>query len=688
MKSGVSWINDYLDPPASAEELGEVLTAVGFPIDDEGVAENGEAWLEVETTSNRGDCLAHLALAREIAAVTGRRVKWPPAAAKPGPVEGAGAIEVVNHAPERCPLYTGRVIDGVKVGPSPEWLRRRLESIGQIPRNNLVDATNFVLFELGQPTHVFDLAKLRGGRIEIRMAKEREPFLPLGEGATPIELASEDLVIADAERPVALAGVKGGAETAVTDETTSILVEAATFDPVSVRSASRRHTIRSDSSHRFERGVAAAEVSAAADRLVALILEIAGGTLRGGVSADGLPIPQPRQLVLRARRVKEVLGIEIPEARIEEILAKLDLKPRRESSDGGTVFRTTVPPRRLDLEREIDLVEEVCRIHGLDAIPLEDRLDIRPAGTQPNVEATRLARDLLAAMGFLETVTHSLIAPRLASSVLAEGEGLLQVDDERAGGTPFLRPSLLPSLLEVLARNEGAGARDLAFFEVAATFRVLADRSHRERREIGLAIDGGEDPQAAYRRLRGAIERLVERLAGGGLRVEPAADGSVPGCFPAATLSLALPDGATRPLGTAGLLDAKIVGLAGLDRPVAVAEIALDALIANYPPLSKIVEPPQFPGTERDVSVVVAENVPWSAIESAVRAAAPPNLEDLAFVTTWRGKALGSDRKSVTLRLRFRHPERTLRSEEIEPAIAAVVASLKERVAGEIRGGA
>ncbi len=686
MKAGVSWINDYLDRPATAEEQGEVLTAVGFPIDDEGVAENGEAWLEVETTSNRGDCLCHLSLAREIAAVTGRSVNWPPAAAAPPRVEGAGAIEVVNQAPDRCPLYTGRVIEGVRVGPSPEWLRRRLEAIGQIPRNNLVDATNFVLWELGQPTHVFDLAKLRGGRIEVRMARPDEPFLPLGEGATPIALSADDLVIADAERPVALAGVKGGAESAVTNATTAILVEAATFDPVSVRTTSRRHAIRSDSSHRFERGVAAAEVAAAADRLVALILELAGGTLRGGVAADGLPIPSPRTLSLRSSRVREVIGIEIPDGRIEEILAKLDLKPRRESATGGTVFRVSVPPRRLDLEREIDLIEEVCRIHGLDAIPLRERLEIRPAGTQPRVEAVRIARDTIASMGFLESVTHSLIGPRLASSFLAEGESLLAVDDDRAGGTPFLRPSLLPSLLEVLARNEGAGARDLAFFEVAATFRVLADGTHRERREIGLAIDGGEDPQAAYRRLRGAIDRLVERLAGARLLVEPAEDGTVPGCFPAASLAIAR-EGASRPLGTAGLLDAKIVALAGLDRPVAVAEIALEPLIADYPPLRAIVEPPQFPGTERDLSVVVEEKTPWSAIESAVRETTPAHLESLDFVTTWRGKSLGNDRKSVTLRLRFRHPERTLRSEEVEPSVAAVVAALRERVAGEIRGG-
>lgn len=690
MKTGVSWLNDHLDPPATAEEVAQVLTAVGFPIDDEGTAAEGERWLEVELTSNRGDCLSHLSLAREICAATGRRLK---ASGSRGTSTSSFAstasssgepFPVVNRVPDRCPLYTARVIEGVRVAPSPAWLRKRLESIGQIPRNNLVDATNFILFELGQPAHVFDLATLRGRRIEVRMAREGESFLPLGEGARAARLSAQDLVIADAERPVALAGIKGGAETAVTDGTTSIVVEAATFDPVAVRSSSRRLNIRSDSSHRFERGVHPAEVGPAAERLVALILELAGGTVRGPLAADGRPIPDPRSLLLRLSRVREVVGLEIPERRVEEILERLDLRPRRErSGEAGAIFRVTVPPRRLDLEREIDLVEEVCRIHGLDAIPVRERLEIRPAAPQREVEAVRLVRDSLAAMGFIESVTHSLVSPRVATAFLAPGESMLLVDDERAGGTPNLRPSLLPSLLEVLARNEGVGERDLGVFEVAATFRLLPDGSHRERRIVGLAVDGGDDPQRAMRRLRGSLERLASRLAGEPLRVEPIADGEAPAIAPAARLALG--GGAAGPLGVMGLLDSAVAALAGIDRPVAVAELDLALLVAAYPPSPRIEELPQFPAIERDLSVVVAEEVAWSAIERCAIEAKVEHLEAIRFVTTWRGKSLG-EKKSVTMRLVFRRPDRTLRHEEVEPAVERITAALRAGVGGELRG--
>lgn len=687
MKTGVSWLNDHLDPPATAEEVAQVLTAVGFPIDDEGTAAEGERWLEVELTSNRGDCLSHLSLAREICAATGRRLKTPAASRGASTATSSASASgepfpVVNRVPDRCPLYTARVIEGVRVAPSPAWLRKRLESIGQIPRNNLVDATNFVLFELGQPAHVFDLATLRGRRIEVRMAREGESFLPLGEGAKAARLSAQDLVIADAERPVALAGIKGGAETAVTDGTTSIVVEAATFDPVAVRSSSRRLNIRSDSSHRFERGVHPAEVGPAAERLVALILELAGGTVRGPVAADGRPIPDPRSLSLRLVRVREVLGIDLPERRVEEILERLDLRPKRErGGEAGALFRVTVPPRRLDLEREIDLVEEVCRIHGLDAIPVRERLEIRPAAPQREVEAVRLVRDSLAAMGFIESVTHSLVSPRVATAFLAPGESMLHVDDERAGGTPNLRPSLLPSLLEVLARNEGVGERDLGVFEVAATFRMLPDGSHRERRIVGLAVDGGEDPQLAVRRLRGAIERLASRLSGEVLRVEPIADGEAPAIAPAARLAL----GGAGSLGVMGLLDPTVASLAGIDRPVAVAELDLAPLVASYPPSPRIEELPQFPAIERDLSVVVAEEVAWSAIERTAGEAKVEHLEAIRFVTTWRGKSLG-EKKSVTMRLVFRRADRTLRHEEVEPAIERITAALRAGVGGELRG--
>ncbi len=686
MRASVSWINAHLDPPCTADEQDAFLTAVGFPIDDRGEDAHGETWLEVEITSNRGDCLAHAALAREIAAVSGRTYR-PPATPVRRDRVGPTPITVLDRAPERCPLYTAQVIEGVTVGPSPEWMRRRLEAIGQIPRNVLVDCTNYVLWELGQPTHVFDLGKLQGDRIEIRGAAAGERFLPLGEGAAELDLAEGDLVIADATRAVALAGIKGGAATAVDDATTAVLVEAATFDPVSVRTTSRRLNLRSDSSFRFERGVHPAEVGPAADRLVELILELAGGRLVGDVVADGAAIPGPRHVALRSSEIARLLGIEIPETRIAAILDTLGFACRIDSSEGGTVFRTTVPPRRMDVEREVDLVEEICRIHGLDAVPLRERIEIRPPAPQHSVQAVKAVRDQLAASGFVESVCHSLIGPRLADVFLLPGERLLQVDDDRAGGTPFLRPSLLPSLLEVLARNEGVGVRGLAVFEVAASFRIATDGETLERRTVGMAVDGGEDAQSAYRRLRGAVERLAERVSGRPIAI--AAEGvERPGLRPAASISFAGDEGVE--LGVIGLLATDLVAKAGLDRPVAVAELDLSRLIGDAAPTPAISEPPQHPSIERDLSVVVAESVAWDSIDRVVRDAVASNaapLEGLEFIECWRGRSIGEDRKSVTLRMVFRHSDRTLRHEEVDPTVAAVQAALGTELSAEIRGG-
>ena len=364
MRTSVLWINDYLDRPADAAEQAAVLTSAGLPLDGGDTAENGEVWQEIETTSNRGDCLCHVGMAREIAAVTGRSVKFPKVELKPSTTaRAADIVRVKNHEHAMCPRYTARVIKGVKVGPSPEWLQRRLIAIGQIPRNNVVDATNFVLFELGQPTHVFDLATLAGAEIHIRRARDGEAFRPLGSDAKEIKLTANDLVIADRDRAVALAGVKGGALASVTDKTTDLVLEAATFDAVAVRGASRRHAIASDSSYRFERIVHAAEIDAAADRLAALIIEIAGGTLCDGIVADGAPLPAPRAITLRPARARQILGFDIPTARMVTLLGTLGFSPKVVGSGASESIETIAPARRVDVEREIDLIEEICRLN-------------------------------------------------------------------------------------------------------------------------------------------------------------------------------------------------------------------------------------------------------------------------------------------------------------------------------------
>ncbi len=687
MRTSVLWINDYLDRPADAAEQAAVLTAAGLPLDGADTAENGEPWQEIETTSNRGDCLCHAGMAREIAASTGRSLRLPPVSLAPSAERAADIVSVRNHEPTLCPRYTARVIRGVKVGPSPDWLARRLVAIGQIPRNNVVDATNFVLFELGQPTHVFDLATLAGSQIHVRRATAGEGFLPLGGDAKEIKLTTDDLVIADRDRAVALAGVKGGALASVTESTTDLVLEAATFDAVAVRNASRRHGISSDSSYRFERIVHPAEIDAAADRLAALIIEIAGGTLCDGVVADGAPMPEPRRITLRPARARQVLGIDIPTARMVRLLDTLGFSPTVGGAGDAEVIETIAPPRRVDVEREIDLIEEICRLNGIDALPVSDTIPIRVPQRNPVERGTRDCKDLLVSMGFIETITHSLVSEKSASMFLGAGASLLRVDDERAGGEPALRPSVVTSLLRVRRHNEDQGAENLRLFEFASAFHY-AGGTHVERPTLAMVADApadARDAQGAYRFMRGSVERVLQLVVPRVSRIEftPVDEGSAantPWLSAAARVRI---DG--RDIGAVGLVDAAVLKAHGIDRPTAAAELELRPLLAQYPPENAATELPAFPAADRDISAIVADDIAYGAIESRIGGLGLAHLESISFVTTYRGKQIGEGRKSVSLRLVFRKPDGTMTSEEADAEVARAVTVLKAELGAEIR---
>lgn len=678
MRTSVAWLNDYLDPPADAEEQASVLTRVGLAFDGRELLPDGDTVQEIETTSNRGDCLCHVGLAREIAAATGRRLRPPSAAPVAGARHASDSVRVRVDDPIGCPRYTARIIRGVRVGPSPDWMQARLRAIGQIPRNNLVDCSNFVLHELGQPTHVFDLATLRGPEIRVRRAVPGERFLPLGEGAAEISLTAEDLVIADAERPVALAGVKGGALTAVTDRTTDVLLEAATFDGPLVRAMSRRHRITSDSAYRFQRGVHPAEIDFAAARLAALILETAGGTLEAGVVEAGAPLPEPRRVELRPARCRALLGIDIPDGRMLELLEALDLQPLQR----GNRIECTIPARRLDLEREVDLIEEIARTHGLDAIPVRDRLEILPAATQPMLLAKRAIREMLVGAGMVETVTHSLVSERAAAPFIAPARSLLRVDDERAGGEPILRPSILPSLLTVRRRNADAGVAPLSLFEMASAFE-LDGAHHQERELLAIVTDAPGDPAEGFRVMRGVAERLGRILLGSTVRVElqPMVEPRTPSpaLEPAARL---LWNGAE--VGVIGLVAEGVLERFGLEHGVAAAELEIRPFLDAYPPAVEVRAMPAFPAIERDLSVLVDEAVAWASIEQAVLQTQAPRLEQVHFKGTYRGRQTGG-RKSVTLRLLFRDPARTMVREEADQAVASIVEALRSKFSAELR---
>jgi phenylalanyl-tRNA synthetase beta chain len=678
MRTSVTWLNDYLDRPASAEEQATLLTAAGLNFDGGDVADNGEPWQEIETTSNRGDCLCHVGLARELCAMSGRRLKPPAAAPRAAGGPAAKAVTVRNHDPAACPRYVARVITGVKVGPSPEWLQRRLRAIGQIPRNNLVDCTNFVLFELGHPTHVFDLATLRGRTIEVRRARAGERFLPIGEGAQELALSGGELVIADAERPVAIAGVKGGAATAVTAGTTDVLLEIAAFDPVAVRASSRGLRLASDSSYRFERGVHPAELDAAADRLAALVLETAGGTLLDGAVEAGPPLPPMRNVRVRPARVASILGTPIPVEEVVRALDTLGFSPVLR----GDAIDCTVPPRRIDVEREIDLIEEVCRIHGLDRVPMRETLAVRVAPVEPQVSAPRAVKSLLVGLGFVESVTHTLVSERSAAPFLRPGEHALRVGDERAGGTPLLRPAVLASLLEVRRRNADAGIAELRLFEFARRFALRADGAHDERPVVALLSDRPADAEGAMRWMRGTCERILRTLAGehADLRVEAPAE-RAPWYAAEARISCG-----GRPVGAYGLLAPAAVAAFGLEGTPCAAELELEPLWHGYPPEARAEALPSFPAIERDLSAIVDERTRWEDIDALARSLALANLERVDFVGTYRGAQTGAGRKSVTMRLSFRAPDRTLRREDADGAMSALAEALVGRLGAAIRG--
>lgn len=683
MNTSAAWINDYLDIPATPEEQAELLTRAGFPFEgseEVSVSTGRDMRQDFEMTSNRGDCTCHLGLAREIAAISGRTLKAPdPKPQGTGPA-ASSTVAVKNQEKERCPLYTARIITGVRIGPSPPWLQDRLIARGDIPRNNVVDATNFVLFELGQPTHVFDLAKLKGPKIIIRKAKPSEPFLPIGEGAAQVKLTPDDLVIADAEDAVAMAGVKGGALTAVTEATIDILIEAATFDPVTVRNTSRRYNISSDSSFRFERGVHPAQVNHAAERLVELILETAGGTLHEGVVADGASIPDRTRLTMRCDRCRSILGVPADDEMMVASLKKLGFEPKL---DAG-VIHCTVPTQRLDIEREIDVIEEVGRMFGHDNIPIAEKLDITVAPPQPKIQAGRAVSDALVGMGYLETVTHTLISQVHAQAFLPPGMSAMRVDEARAAAEPVLRPSIVPSLLRVFAHNRDNGVKQVQLFEAGSVFAWTGENQNEHNERVNLAIvHTAPSAEDGLRRMRGVIDRLVEIIMGPEITIDVEPDDRLPWLRRDAGAAVQM---SGEHLGAYGIVEPQSAKLFDVDEMIFAAEIGLPAFYEQYPPLTLAGALPNFPAIERDLSVILDEKIRWSRVYDAVSKLTLEHAERIDFVTTFRGKQIGKGRKSLTLRLRFRAPDRTLKHDEVDVQMEQVMQTLKSAFDAELRG--
>ncbi len=665
-----NWLTQYVRLDMPVEHLADRLATTGLNHEStEDVA--GDLAIDLEVTSNRPDCLCHIGVAREIGVLYDRGLCLPePRPATSGaPVESLATIRV--EAPDLCPRFTGRVVSGVTVGGSPWWLKLRLETLGTARISNVVDVTNYVMFECGQPLHAYDLDKLEGRTLVVRRARVGETLKAIN--GKVYELTPEMLVIADAVRPVGLAGVMGGFETEIGPDTKNILIESAQFDPMTVRRTARALGLHSPSSYRFERGLDPERTEWASRRCAELVLQTAGGTLHPGVLDVGTPAAPRPPVSLRLAQIPRILGIAVARDDCRRILTALGMTPAGETADS---LSFTAPSWRADLEREIDLIEEVARIHGYEHIP-EDRpvpLTRSTRGPRERVEAE--VRAALTGLGLDEAYTFSLVGEPLDAALNDRPTvPSLKVDHSSRRKENALRQGLVPSLLAARAYNESRGTPDAALFEIAGVYwpqgpGELPDQPTR----LGLVGPGD------FFELKGVIEALLARLhLDATLTVEPTThpmlrDGQ------AALLRL---DGQL--LGHLGAVSPAFADRLGLRGPGTAAELDFDLLTARAVLVPQAAELPAYPAVTRDLSLVVDRSVPWADLAAAARGAAGATLEGLTFLDTFEGGSLPAGRHSVHFGMQFRHPERTLTGEEVDRAVTAVVEACQGRFAAALR---
>jgi phenylalanyl-tRNA synthetase beta chain len=668
MKISLEWLSEYLPGPLDAKNLAEVLTHAGLPVE---VIEpfGDDTVIDVEVTSNRSDCLSYQGIARELAALLNRELKeFRPAVRENGPL-CSSATQVDIEALDLCPHYTARVIKNVKVGPSPLWMQRRLQAMGLRPINNLVDVTNYVMFEMGQPLHVFDYDMLGGHRIVVRQARHGESIVSLDGHER--KLQQDMLVIADTSLPVALAGVMGGKETEVSDRTVNILLESARFDPLSIRKTARALAMKSDSSYRFERRIDPTLPLRASLRAAQLILETSGGELLAGVVEAGASGYEPKQLTVRLPRMSKVLGIELPVQEVMDAYTRLGFAPVLK----GEVIECTVPSVRLDINIEEDLIEEAIRVIGYGRVPLRDEIAIRVMPPELDAKATNLVRETMIAGGYFESLTFTWVSDNLAGAFKpAEAASLLRADTRIRKADAHLRPSILPGLLESAFRNQSVGNGQVKLFETGSTFWYNAAGKVVERRR--LALVGSDDEHE----VRGVVEQVLAKLDKTlAVQVElKDAPGFEKG------LAGAVLWGSMR-VGTIGRIDPAICERLSLrSRPFA-AELELTTLVEHCQHVPQLVHLPRFPAVRRDLSLVVAESVRYEQIEKLVMQLKLDDLEGVEYVTTYRGKPLEKGQKSVTLTLVFRSLTATLTAEQVEGSVQKAAEAAKTQLAATFR---
>ena len=645
--------------------------------------------IEIGLTPNRPDCLSVVGVAREVAAMCGKPLRLPEVTIIEGgsPVEDQASVTIKDD--DLCPRYAARMIRDVKIGPSPSWMVSRLESVGMRSINNVVDVTNYVMMELGHPLHAFDYRLLENGEIIVKRASAGETFVTLD--GQEHELDNADLMICDGNRSVAMAGVMGGQNSEVQDDTSTILLESAYFKPTSIRRTSKRHGLHTESSHRFERGADIDMVPVALDRAAALIAELSGGQVATGV-IDNYPRTLDPQIVeLRTERIGQLLGLELEQQHVVELFESIALGV---DVQGDGLLRVEVPSFRPDLERDVDLIEEVARLYGYDNVPVtlpQGAMDAEKSPLKQQLET--LARNELVAAGFAEVINYSFVAPQSCSHLnLSEGDPRLQqvrilnpLNEEQS----VMRTSLVPSLLETVSRNLAYRSHDLRLFELRPVFYPVAgETGGRQELRLAAVLCGRQQPEGwaqsaadvDFFDLKGTAEQLLEALKID--QVEFNAEMSEPYLHPGKSCAV-MKDGIQ--LGTMGEVHPQVLATFDIDEPVFLLDFSLPELVAaagshpGFQPLSR------YPDVSRDSALLIDENVPAKAIMDIVAKTKVKNIEDTVLFDIYQGAGIPAGKKSLAIRVRYRSTEKTLTEEEVSKAHGKLIKTLCQQLEAEIR---
>ncbi|OHB54031.1 MAG: phenylalanine--tRNA ligase subunit beta [Planctomycetes bacterium GWF2_50_10] len=669
MKISLNWLRDYVDFDLSAQQIGSLLSDRGFPFESIETV-GSDTVIDFEITSNRGDCLGHIGIARELAAATGKTIKLPKIELPTSERDCATMVQVEIAEPALCGRYTARVIEGVKIGPTPDWMKTRLEAVGLRSVNNVVDATNYAMMETGQPPHAFDFAKIDGAKIVVRKGIAGERITAID--GSKCDLNPAMLVIADKSRPVALAGVMGGLDSEVSDSTTAILLEDAHFAPLTVRTTSRKLGIKSDACYRFERVVDIENIDWASQRTAHLITMVAGGLAAKGV-VDAYPQkPTAKTVSLRLSRLKALLGIEVKQSQVLAVLSALGLDPQAKAED---LLTCTIPTWRNDLYREADLIEEFARLHGFDKLPIQGRICIDVVSPDERQRLLGVVRNTLNAAGFYETISVTFVddvIAKLFSGV--DRAGHLAVTDVSRKSANLLRQNLIGSLAQCFRTNLHAKNADIDLYEIADTFKPApGEKLPLQQTMVGIISQGD------LRKIRGVIEAIA-RMLDRDAKVE-FASAQLPWASAGAQVTIN-----SIPAGFAGIASKEVLDALDIkNTSFAGAEIDFSVLGNMQAGAKKIKPIPRFPAIDRDLSIIVDEDKRWVDIETAVGKAAPKELENVNFVGIYRGKPVAAGKKSVTLSLRFRNDEGTLTHEMVDSFQNVILQQLAQSLDAQLR---